>query len=316
MNKWVRHEAELEILSPKMKCMLFALLFESGSNLRQGNLLKNLTFAHVKFNESACGVVEVACTKLVGISASQACLNDVRVSLYLTDKLSNNILKSWNDCARSKGASDESFLFPHFLGDQDMDFNKPLDPKVHNQVIKDCAKDLGKGTSPDELEGYTSTCLRRGAAANTHAILEDIRAQLNQYNGWTPWSQVPDRHYVPKGVVMQPRPLMWAPNDINQLFDIKMHDIFVRRFSKMLCSICGFPNCNCKGCSRMIESSSKNSASTHFKEPIIHACWVEPRAGRKPASDPCPCQESRKQAWQHVDCHLALEYANGHYKFI
>ena len=41
---------------------------------------------------------------------------------------------------------------------------------------------------------------------------------------------------------------MWDAAAANVKFDAACHCALVKNYSQMLCRICGFPSCGCKGC--------------------------------------------------------------------
>ena len=273
------------------------------------------------------GVVKLIHTKFgVSQSASSVAENSRKVEFYLEDKLSFHLLSHWYDQKVAQQAQTKDFVFPAFGEDGQPNFEAKLPDVVYNESVRKCAAWLGLETDPAELLHYTSTSLRRGNAATIEKEVQRVRAGGQQHYGWSPHSIVPGKHYTPQRTMLQARPLVSDLAAANEKFDQACHAVLLQSYSKMLCSICGFPDCGCQGCGERVKikhakekhQEGKGAPKTSAKTP--HTCWRQGNSGGKPKkTDPIEdfptCQQQREEAWAAKGCTLTLQWKADCYEY-
>lgn len=115
---------------------------------------------------------------------------------------------------------------------------------------------------------------------------------------------------------------MWDAAAANEKFDAACHEVLVKKYSRVLCRICGFPNCACRGCAERDkikqlrarlqpqEGQAAAAAKTTAKSP--HECWKHGLEGKPGKTDPIEkkleCKQQREDAWAELGCTLALKW--------
>ena len=160
-------------------------------------------------------------------------------------------------------------------------------------------------------------------AATIEQQVQKVRASGQQDFGWASASRVPQTHYTPQKTIFQPRPLVWDVAAANEKFDATCHAVLVEKYTRMLCRICGFPDCGCKGCAerQRIKAGREAGAKTTARHNHEAGCWKQGDSGNPGNQDPIEkkpeWKQQRLEAWAAKGCTLALRWHKqcGEYEF-
>ena len=112
---------------------------------------------------------------------------------------------------------------------------------------------------------------------------------------------------------------MWDAAAANAKFDAACHCVLVQKYSQMLCRICGFPGCGCKGCAERQKikdaragQQQDGQAAPRTAAKLTHDCWKQGDEGRPGKTDPIEkkpgCKQQREEAWAAKGCTLTLKW--------
>ena len=297
------------ILHGDIMGILRALLLrlQSATNLRSGNLLKDLKWRDVHYTTAlqSTGSRKVFSLSLINTKCQSPLQHQMRVTRHLDDQLSHLLMHSWwESCQR--GRSPGEFLFPRCMASGCFDFAQPLSNEEHNFAVQACAHFCGLAKTYDDLLQFTSTSIRRGNAITIEMEVQRLRAQRNKQFAWGPDSPNPRQHYCPEGVILQPGSLFLDTEEIDRKCTLVIRQAVLEKHTKDLCQRCGFPDCKCDACSQSLGTG-------HSKQK--HTCWL-PHYGPHPytvGQDPIlnrrvPRQwvEARQGAWAELAWNLEV----------
>ena len=295
--------------------LLTALLLrvQSGTNLRSGNLLKDVHWRDVTKSCTKAGAgaktlftIKVINTKMNKDSGAKSLVEqDRKVVRHLDDRLSHHLAKAWWE-RHHDGRQGEEYFFPATKQGA-WNWSRHMDNEAHNACVRECAHFCGLARTVEELGEFTSTSIRRGNAYTTELQVEKFRQQRNKECAWAPRSKVASKHYCPEQVAVMPGPLFWDIADTDARFWSVFEKALAEKYQKWMCLKCGFPNCKCPACAQSI---AKGNAK------MKHTCWLS-SYGRGPMSvaDPITnkrvppeCSEARDKAWHRMDDSIQVRW--------
>ena len=210
-------------------------------------------------------------TKLLGVmSARQIAQTPLFMKFFLGDCISEYLWAAWMDIIpeEAKGKEDK-FFFP-FQGAHGFDFNRPMSNDNIKQAILQCA---GWHGQPGHVR-HDANSIRRGLAQEVVDLVKKALGELNIQHGRGKASTTDLVVYCPKGHLVQPGFLHTDIASIKAAWDACMDSHNTALRSNLLCTICGYPNCQCKKCGLL--AAGKPSTHGHDK------CWLSSRGpGRK-----------------------------------
>lgn len=299
-------------------CAALVLRIQSGTNLRAGCLERELRWgdANTTKIDGSYGHIEVLNTKRltpVGPSAHTLASMRAKVVRHIDDDITGQLFQLWVG-RHSSGREKTDYFFPFFTEGQEPQFGRPLTNHQHNAMVRRCAAMLGLAEG-ERLRLYTTTSLRRGNQAVTEQQVALFRAQRNKDNGWAKTSWVPLQHYTPDSVALAAGPLFWDISGCTEAFEAACSAHLVARFSRRLCTECGFPfdaeqgKCACHACNDIarLRGTGVSTKYAHDK-----TCWR--RGARRHGAFPPEVADRLRKAWADVGCKYSIVWDNG-YKF-
>jgi hypothetical protein len=296
-------DSQTRELTDKELCGGLLLRIQSATNLRSGNLCKDLRWkdACSDRDRGHYGSIQVVNTKR--LTAANHDLGKLvnmvgRASRYFDDDISGNLFQLW---CRRHGAvrQGDDYFFP-MVHHGHLEWSKPLSNTSHNEMVRTCVKVLQ--LAPDnKLVNYSSTCIRRGNQETTEAMIQRFRAQRNLDMGWAKESWVGPTHYTPDNVAVAPGPLFWDVADCNARLQYAMADEFLIQFTAVLCKACGSPSCTCLACMDLVRRGmDKNPKDSH-------SCWRQQK-GSKAGRMVEIATDRLKEAWAEHHCDLGRAF--------
>jgi hypothetical protein len=135
-----------DVLSDLALCGALVLRVQSGTNLRCGNLTKDLKWGDITVGDGPAefGAMRVINTKrLTPIAANLESLVRLQAKVLrsIDDVVTGGLFKLWCDRHRAARTDGEHF-FPAFIADE-LCWGQPLQNSVHNTMVRRCAEVSG-----------------------------------------------------------------------------------------------------------------------------------------------------------------------------
>lgn len=288
-------------------CAAIALRFQSGTNIRAGNLEKDITWDHTcsKRRHGNFGkVIFMNTKKATPVLGDTKKLVETKYAFerFIDDDITGYLFQEWCDRHRLGRRHGDHFL-PAFV-DGVMDWTKPLQNKVHNVMLQYAVGAMGWDSS-DRLHLYTTTCVRVGNQAATEQEVSHFRAQRNKDCGWAKDSHVPLTHYTPDAIAQAPGPLFWDHEGEKEAYQRACKEYLVQKWNKIICTECGTPflfdagRCACDGCAQLMKV---RGSGTKASKPHGDFCWR--KGGRKPTAVP----DGVRKAWAELGVSYDIVY--------
>jgi hypothetical protein len=294
-------------------CGALLLRIQSGTNLRAGNLEKDLCWRDVCSSGSRGehGSLDVVNTKR--LSAANRNLGAMmamagKVTRYLDDDISGQLFQMW--CSRHEhDRLPQDNFFPNFHM-RELIWSEALSNRTHNDMVRRCASDQGLAVG-GKLLLYSSTSIRRGNQAITEELVAKFRSQRNKDNGWAKDSFVPQLHYTPESVSLAPGPLFWEVAACNLKLQQALAETGLARFNRMMCRVCAFPFpagdkcCSCAACKQSSQIGRKAIVN------IAHTCWRKGKRGKAWRELPPDAHVLATARWAVHRCNLEEIFSIG-----
>ena len=181
------------------------------------------------------------------------------------------------------------------------DHSKPMQPESVRQAMVEVAKFNGLVKNQDHEKRFDCNSIRRGTASDTADLLRQTLGELNSRRGRQPGSQMDLARYCPKSVLVKPGLLHTDVPAINRFFEEKAEEASQMHQWSLLCSICGYPNCNCQKCSSVLKGGGRGASTKH-------KCWLADRGRGKQARN--QVRESQQQAQERRNAWMLHNVSN------
>lgn len=205
---------------------------------------------------------------LVGKTADQAVGTKLKHEFKIVDPITLYLYNAWWDWLPADVRSNaDCYLFP-FMGKEGFEYGKKLTHAMANKFVLKCAQHLGIVHDPRHAASFTTKSVRQGKAATSFSILKEHLATTNPMVGRAQDSKMDLSTYLPKGCLVEPGPLYASTATAEAKLQSALEAYFTPLKKKLLCTVCGYPNCACEKCS-----------STGSKR-LGHTCWLTSYKGK------------------------------------
>lgn len=166
-----------------------------------------------------------------------------------------------------------SYFFPALVGDE-LKWDKPISRPEVDAAVLECARALKLVHSKEHAQAFTSKSLRCGIAGDVAGVVQNVLGRINPTYGWASNSTLPLSAYCTDKVLTTPGLLHTDLEAISTYYTQAMEGRFFPKRYDMVCSACGYPNCECPKCNAIMAGGLGKTKR--------HTCWLEGRkAGKK-----------------------------------
>lgn len=214
----------------------------------------------------------ICCTKPLGTRTVEGVANARgRVEILVVDPITRYLWDKWMEqTVEQEDDEKEVYFFPK-QGKFQFHWDQPMPRVQHDEAVQHCVEALGLPYTKEEIHKFTSKSVRSGVSAQVARVVRESLTGKNKSLGRSATSTMDLGTYCPKEVLMEPGPLFADVESAKARLGEALAKHFAPIKDKLICEVCGYPQCNCPNC-------NQGRAS--------HTCWLQGRRGRMPKHGP------------------------------